>query len=115
MIEQSIAILLHERLAARRKPINVKILATDVHKASLDVASTGIYSEEQIAGINPERLSRYFTQKPNGYQISPTLRELIVFAPHNLIRDAPFTKLDLITCRNLLIISSIRLAASKRS
>jgi len=99
----SIAILLHERLGAARKAVNVKILATDVHKTSLEVASAGVYSEPQIAGISQERLDRFFTLKPNGYQISQTLRESIVFAPHNLIRDAPFTKLDLITCRNLLI------------
>jgi two-component system CheB/CheR fusion protein len=99
----SIAILLHERLSARRRPVNVKILATDVHKASLDFASAGIYSTEQVAGIGQERLDRFFTLKPEGYQVSQTLRESIVFAPHNLIRDAPFTKMDLITCRNLLI------------
>jgi two-component system CheB/CheR fusion protein len=99
----SMAILLHERLAAARKAVNVKILATDVHRTSLEVASAGVYSEEQIAGIGQERLDRFFTLKPHGYQISQTLRESIVFAPHNLIRDAPFTKLDLITCRNLLI------------
>ena len=99
----SIAMLLHERFAARHKPINLKVLATDVHKASLEAASTGIYSEEQIAGMSPERVQRFFTLKPEGYQISQTLRESIVFAPHNLIRDAPFTKMDLIACRNLLI------------
>jgi two-component system, chemotaxis family, CheB/CheR fusion protein len=99
----SIAMLLHEQLAARRRPIHVKILATDVHKASLEIASAGLYTSQQVAGIDPERLDRFFTLKPNGYQISQSLRESIVFAPHNLIRDAPFTKLDLITCRNLLI------------
>jgi two-component system CheB/CheR fusion protein len=99
----SIAMLLHEALAARRRPVNVKILATDVHKASLEVASAGLYSEEQVAGIGEERRQRFFTLKSNGYQISQGLRECIVFAPHNLLRDAPFTKLDLITCRNLLI------------
>ena len=99
----SIAMLLHEQLAARRRPVNVKILATDVHKSSLEVASAGVYAPEQIAGISPARLDRFFTLRPNGYQVSQTLRESIVFAPHNLIRDAPFTKLDLITCRNLLI------------
>jgi two-component system, chemotaxis family, CheB/CheR fusion protein len=99
----SIAILLHERLSARRRPVNVKILATDVHKASLDLASAGIYSQEQVDGIDPDRLQRFFTLKSDGYSISPSLRESIVFAPHNLIRDAPFTKVDLISCRNLLI------------
>jgi two-component system CheB/CheR fusion protein len=99
----SIAMLLHEQLTTRRRAVNVKILATDVHKASLDVASSGFYSEEQIVGIGQERLDRYFMPKSGGYQIAQTLRETIVFAPHNLIRDAPFTKLDLISCRNLLI------------
>jgi two-component system, chemotaxis family, CheB/CheR fusion protein len=99
----SIAILFHEHLAAVRRPVNLKILATDVHKASLEVASAGIYTEQQVSGIARQRLERFFTLKPNGYQISQTLRESIVFAPHNLIRDSPFTKLDLIACRNLLI------------
>ena len=99
----SIAILLHEHLMARRRPANVKILATDVHKASLEVASTGLYSDEQVAGIDTDRLRRFFTRKADGYQIAQAVRESIVFAPHNLIRDAPFTKMDLIACRNLLI------------
>jgi two-component system CheB/CheR fusion protein len=99
----SIAMLLHERLTARRRPLKLKILATDVHRASLEMASTGLYSEEQVAGIGSERLQKFFALKPNGYQISQALRESIIFAPHNLIRDAPFTKMDLITCRNLLI------------
>jgi two-component system CheB/CheR fusion protein len=99
----SIAMLLHEQLASGRRHINVKILATDVHKTSLEVASAGVYSEAQVAGITPERLARFFTRKPDGYHISQHLRESIVFAPHNLIRDAPFTKLDLVVCRNLLI------------
>ena len=99
----SIAMLLHEQLSARRRPVNVKILATDVHKVSLDIASAGLYTAQQVAGVSQHRLERFFTLKPNGYQISQSLRESIVFAPHNLIRDAPFTKLDLITCRNLLI------------
>jgi two-component system, chemotaxis family, CheB/CheR fusion protein len=99
----SIAMLVHERLQARKRPVSVKILATDVHKASLDVASTGIYTEEQMAGISQERIERFFVHKPDGFHISQTLRECIIFAPHNLIRDAPFTKMDLIACRNLLI------------
>ncbi len=99
----SIAMLLHEQLSAARRPINVKILATDVHKTSLEVASAGVYGELQVSGIAPERLQRFFTLKADGYHVSQALRETIVFAPHNLIRDAPFTKLDLVVCRNLLI------------
>ncbi len=99
----SIAILLHERMRERGNPARIKILATDVHKASLDVASTGVYSPDQLGGVSEQRLQQFFTLKANGYQISQAIRESIVFAPHNLIRDAPFTKMDLITCRNLLI------------
>jgi two-component system CheB/CheR fusion protein len=99
----SIALLLHERLLARRRPVKVKILATDVHKASLEIASTGLYTEEQVAGVSEERLRQFFTLTANGYRVSQMLRESIVFAPHNLIRDAPFTRLDAIACRNLLI------------
>jgi two-component system CheB/CheR fusion protein len=99
----SIAMLLHERMAARKRPPKLKILATDVHKASVDVASAGLYTEVQVAGVGDARLRRFFSVRPNGYQISQALRESIVFAPHNLIRDAPFMKMDLIACRNLLI------------
>jgi two-component system CheB/CheR fusion protein len=99
----SIAILLHEQLEARGRPVNVKILATDVHKASLEAASAGVYSAEQVVGISADRMQRFFTLRGDGYHVSSALRESIVFAPHNVIRDAPFTKLDLITCRNLLI------------
>ena len=99
----SIAMLFSEQLSAMKKSLNVKILATDVHKASLDFAGSGLYNEQQVADISPDRRERFFTRKQNGFQVSQALREMIVFAPHNVIRDAPFTKLDLITCRNLLI------------
>jgi two-component system CheB/CheR fusion protein len=99
----SIAILLHERLRERPRPPRLKILATDVHKLSLEAASAGVYTDDQVAGIDESRLRQFFTVKPNGYQISQAIRENIVFAAHNLIRDAPFTKMDLIACRNLLI------------
>jgi two-component system CheB/CheR fusion protein len=99
----SVAMLLHEAIAARGRSAQLKILATDVHRASLEAASAGLYTEAQIAGVSPQRLERFFLRKPNGYQVTQGLRECIVFAPHNLIRDSPFTKLDLITCRNLLI------------
>jgi two-component system CheB/CheR fusion protein len=99
----SIAMLLFEALTSRDRPVNVKILASDVHKASLSFASAGLYPEEQLAGLSQTRMERFFTRKPAGFQISQDLRDLIVFCPHNLLRDAPFTRLDLISCRNLLI------------
>ena len=99
----SLGILIHEQTEALGRPIKVKIFASDVHRASLDQASSGIYSETQLLDVSPERRQRYFVRKGDGYQVAPELRRMVVFAPHNLIKDAPFTKLDLITCRNLLI------------
>ncbi len=99
----SVAILIQEHLNTIGKNIPVKLFATDAHRASLDVASTGIYSEASLSEVSQAHLDHYFTKQPTGYQVSPDLRKMIVFAPHNVIKDAPFTKLDLITCRNLLI------------
>jgi two-component system CheB/CheR fusion protein len=99
----SLAILFHEACVAARRPLNVKIFATDVHRASLEFASAGQYDESALSEVSPERLERYFTKQAAGYQVSQDLRKMIVFAPHNVIKDAPFRKLDLISCRNLLI------------
>lgn len=99
----SLAILLAERMEAMHRPVRAKIFATDVHRASLEFASQGLYGEAAIAEVGRERLERHFTRKPDGYQISQELRQMVVFAHHNLIKDAPFTKLDLISCRNLVI------------
>lgn len=99
----SLAILFHEALAAADRPINVKIFATDVHRASLEFASVGVYDEAALIEVSSERLDRYFVKQAAKYQVAQDLRKMIVFAPHNIIKDAPFTKLDLISCRNLLI------------
>ncbi|MCG8584933.1 MAG: PAS domain-containing protein, partial [Pirellulales bacterium] len=99
----SIAIVIHEAIAVRDRQIGVKIFATDVHQASLEVASSGVYSEEAVSEVSKSRLDRYFSKRGNGYHVSQELRKMIVFAPHNVIKDAPFTKLDLVCCRNLLI------------
>jgi two-component system CheB/CheR fusion protein len=99
----SLAILLHERMELLRRPISTKIFATDVHGASLEFASAGVYDGEALAEVPPARLARYFSRKNDGYHVVPELRQMIVFARHNVIKDAPFTKLDFISCRNLLI------------
>jgi two-component system CheB/CheR fusion protein len=99
----SLAILFHEALEAARRPINMKVFATDVHQASLEQAGRAIYDPQRLAGVPADRLRRYFNRRRNRFQVSQELRQLIVFARHNLIKDAPFTNLDLISCRNLLI------------
>lgn len=99
----SLAILIHERLTAMNWPINVRIFATDVHRTSVDFASAGVYDDSSVSQLSSPRLERYFNKTQNGYKVCQDLRNMVVFAPHNLIKDAPFTRLDLISCRNLLI------------
>jgi two-component system CheB/CheR fusion protein len=98
----SLAIILQD-LMARYGERPVKIFATDVHRMSLDRAAAAIYDEGAVANVSPNRLARYFIRTGNAYQVTPELRQLIVFAQHNVIRDAPFTRLDFVACRNLLI------------
>ncbi|MBY0527009.1 MAG: PAS domain-containing protein [Gemmataceae bacterium] len=99
----SLAILIQEQIEQLGRPIKVKVFATDVHRASIDIAGAGLYTEAQLADVNPQRLARFFVRKRDGYQVAHELRQMVVFAPHNVIKDAPFTKLDLVTCRNMLI------------
>ncbi len=99
----SIAISFHEALQNERRPIEVKIFATDVHRKSLTTASAGIYPESSLGEMSKERIDKYFIKHKEGYEILPEIREMIVFAPHNLVSDAPFTRMDLVTCRNMLI------------
>src|SRR5439155_16083 len=89
----SLAMILFEQLAARGRQLNVKILSTDVHTTSLAKASAGLYAEEQLEHVDDSRRERFFRKNANGYQISQDLRQLIVFAPHNVTKDAPFTKM----------------------
>src|SRR6185312_1566354 len=97
-----LAILL-EDLMAKLGERPIKIFATDVHQGSLEHATRALYSKEALAGVSEERLARYFTRQGDKFQVIPDLRQRIVFARHNVIKDAPFTRIDFITCRNLLI------------
>jgi two-component system CheB/CheR fusion protein len=98
----SLAILLHE-LTSREGQRPFKIFATDVHHGSLELATRGLYEDEAVANVSPERLDRYFTRRGHSFQVVPDLRENVVFAHHNVIKDAPFTRIDFISCRNMLI------------
>lgn len=99
----SLAILFRECMRQRKKSLDVKIFASDVHQQSLEVGSTGVYDERSVAGIRPRRLQRYFVNEGEKYSVTQELRQMVIFAPHDVTRDPPFTKLDLISCRNLLI------------
>ncbi len=99
----SLAILIQEQMEAANVEVPVKVFATDVHRTSLDIASAGVYPAEALQNISDERRERFFTRQGQNFQVAAELRKMVVFAPHNIIKDAPFTKLDLVTCRNLLI------------
>ncbi|AKQ47477.1 hypothetical protein TH63_04000 [Rufibacter radiotolerans] len=104
----SIAILIQECLAQMENApqVKVQVFASDIDQAAVDFARAACYQENITADVSPDRLSRYFTRVEGHYCVKKELREMIVFAVHNLNRDAPFTKLDLLTCRNLLIYLS---------
>lgn len=89
-----------EKLAISR---DIKIFATDIDKDAVASASTGIYPESIVGDLNPKIVSKYFYHKEDKLQIARHLREMVVFAQHNVIKDPPFTNIDLISCRNLLI------------
>lgn len=89
-----------ERLRSRAK---VKIFATDVDRESILYACNGTYPESIAADLSPALLSKYFQKRQDNFQVTRNLREMVVFAQHNLVKDPPFTNIDLISCRNLLI------------
>lgn len=99
----SLAILCKDYMNQVGKKYNIKIFATDIDQEAIMRAGNGIYPESITADLPPGYLSTYFTRKEDHFQISHTLREMVVFAPHNIIKDPPFTNIDLISCRNLLI------------
>jgi len=101
----SVAIIVTEfldNLQSKRKP-KAQIFATDLDPNAIDHARTGFYFSNITAELSPQQLERFFIKKPNGYTVKKEIREMIVFAQHNLIKDAPFTRLDLLCCRNVMI------------
>ncbi|MEM6533818.1 MAG: chemotaxis protein CheB [Myxococcota bacterium] len=99
----SLAMLIYEHRERMKPSAQVKIFATDVHESSLERASSGIFDESIEKHVSPERLARFFDKLGSTYKVKNDLRQLLVFAPQNVITDAPFTNLHLIVCRNLLI------------
>ncbi len=101
----SIAILLQERMDALKTSFKLMVFATDLDSNAIEHARTGIYPASIAADISPERLARFFTEEPGGafYRINKLIRDILVFSEQSVIKDPPFSKLDLISCRNLLI------------
>ena len=99
----SLAILVQERLEASGDAREAKIFATDLHRGALATAIEGVYAPEQLEHVSERRLARYFEPHARGHRVRDEVRRHVVFAPHNLLADAPFARLDLVVCRNLLI------------
>jgi two-component system CheB/CheR fusion protein len=99
----SIAISLQEYLNETNATFPVQIFGSDLSAAAIEKARTGRYPENIASDVSMERLNRFFTKIEGGYQVNKNLREMCIFARHNLIDDPPFSKLDLISCRNVLI------------
>jgi two-component system CheB/CheR fusion protein len=101
----SLAIVFKEA-AEQAKPkgnFALQIFATDLDRDAIDKARQGVFPGNIAADVSPERLGRFFAKEERGYRIRKEIREMVIFAPQNLIMDPPFTKLDLLSCRNLLI------------
>jgi len=99
----SLAILVQECQQKLGQYVDVKIFATDIDRDALQFAANGAYPESIAADIDPKLLAKYFQKKDDSFQIIRKVREMVVFAQHNLIKDPPFTNISLVSCRNLLI------------
>jgi len=99
----SLAILLREQMDALKKTFKVQLFATDIDARAIDTARAGVYPASIAADVSPERLARFFSAEDGGYRIHKNIRDLLIFSEHDVIKDPPFSKLDLISCRNLLI------------
>jgi two-component system CheB/CheR fusion protein len=107
----SIAMLLCERGGAALANLRVQIFATDLDLNAMALARKGIYSSATVGTLDPDLVARYFVPRNDAYEVSKTLREMVVFARQDLVQDPPFLRLDLITCRNVLIYFQSELQA----
>ncbi|HEX8847221.1 MAG TPA: CheR family methyltransferase [Pyrinomonadaceae bacterium] len=99
----SLAILMQEHAETLNQAPNIQIFATDIDNESIGQAREGVFPETISADVPAERLRRYFTKEGQHYRVKKEIREIVLFAPHNILRDPPFSRLDMVSCRNLLI------------
>jgi two-component system CheB/CheR fusion protein len=101
----SLAILFKESMdqIKKDKSLSLQIFATDLDKDAIEIARRGVFHANIVADVSPERINRFFTKDGEGFRLNNAIREMVVFAPQNVIKDPPFTKLDILTCRNMLI------------
>ncbi|MCW3091600.1 MAG: domain S-box protein [Ferruginibacter sp.] len=99
----SVAICLHEFFESRLPGSKIQIFASDISEHVIEKARNGIYSKQAVKEISHSRLSRYFVKNGNDYQVGKTIREMCVFAVHNFLRNPPFSRMDMVSCRNVFI------------
>jgi PAS domain S-box-containing protein len=99
----SVAMLMVENIERSGKKLALQVFATDADASAVDIARSGLYAEEDLKGLSRKRLERFCVRKNGRYEFVKELRGVIVFAPQDLLSDPPFSKLDLVSCRNLLI------------
>ena len=101
----SLAIVFKEAMANlnNHKHLSLQIFATDLDHDAIEIARRGYFHNNIVADVSAERLMKFFTIEGDGFMVNTLIREMVVFAPQNVIKDPPFTKLDLLTCRNMLI------------
>ena len=101
----SLGILLQEQIEKLKQNFSVQVFATDIDSRAIALARTCVFPGSIASDLTPERLARFFTVEPDGasYRLNKVIRDMLIFSEHNLIKNPPFSKLDLITCRNLLI------------
>ena len=97
----STAIIVRECMDVLKRHFDVQVFGTDIDSDAIDTARAGVYPSSISADVDPERLGRFFIREENAYKVSKEIREMLVFAPQSIIKDPPFTKLDLLCCRNL--------------
>ncbi len=104
----SLAMVMKEAAGGQRSAGHrpIQVFATDLDGDAIDRARAGLYKENIVADVSAERLDRFFVEEEHGYRVRAEIREMVIFATQNLIADPPFTKLDILSCRNLLIYLS---------
>lgn len=110
----SLAMLLAEYFEASKRRLTAQIFATDIDGRAIAAARAGVFSASAVAGVSPQRLDRFFTAEPDGsaFHIRKSVREHLVFSEHDVVADPPFSRLDILSCRNVLIYMSAELQKS---
>ncbi len=108
----SLGILLLEHVTGMRAPPKIQIFATDIDEPAISTARMGRYPTVLLDGLSSERRERFFSRSDSGYVVAKALRDVCTFSPHSLVRDPPFSRIDLISCRNLLIYLDAQLQAA---